>query len=482
MPDEADSIYLNGIDGTTGQYLVAPMDPKAAVASARGVPADEEKKGWLAKIRSMLSKPFRALPFDVDPRLASQAGWAIVFAAETPQVIRDALRPLIDLRRSQVPEDRCLVLDHRPGERMKDWLRRHGVYPGSVAPTKVPYYVLLVGDPTQLPFEFQCLLDVEYSVGRICFDSADEYRQYASSVVAYESAGSLSQAREVAWWGPRHSADRATHMSADGLIKPLHEGIPAEGSRPPEGPIAPSLGFRSRCMLAREATRDALAGLLHARDGERPAVVMTASHGMGWPLGDTRQLPETGALLTQDWGGFGEVKREHYLAADDLGEDARVHGLIALVFACYGLGSPAFDPYLTDRRKGPVAVAERPFVSALPRRLLGHPGGGALAVVGHVERAWGYSIKPPGLGPQIVPFRNFVGRVLSGEPVGHATKDFSEKYAVLSAELLDLLDETRPGPRPTDDQLARIWIERNDAQNYALLGDPAVRLRVDLLS
>ena len=80
-----------------------------------------------------------------------------------------------------------------------------------------------------------------------------------------------------------------------------------------------------------------------------------------------------------------------------------------------------------------------------------------------------------------MPFRNLIGRVLSGEPVGHATKDFSEKYAALSTELLSKLDETQPGTRPSDQELVWTWVERNDAQNYIVLGDPAVRLRVDQL-
>ena len=129
-----------------------------------------------------------------------------------------------------------------------------------------------------------------------------------------------------------------------------------------------------------------------------------------------------------------------------------------------------------------MKIAEQPFVAALPQRLLSHPNGGALAVLGHVERAWGYSIKPPGVGAQLQPFRNLIGRILSGEPVGNSTKDFSDKYAVLSAELLSELDESQPGGKPKDSELAWKWIERNDAQNYVVLGDPAVRVRVDLLT
>jgi hypothetical protein len=458
----------------TGNYLVPPLSAADAAAAARGQVAEAGHGGWLRRLRDALLRR-RALPFDVDPIDVARAGWGIVFAADTPSEVRGALEPLIAHRRRHVPPERCKVLEYRPGEAMRDWLKRHGVYTGSVAPTKVPYYLLLVGEPAAIPFEFQYLLDIEYAVGRLAFDRPDPYRLYAESVVAYETSATVPTAREVVYWGTRHPADRATQMSADCLITPLLRGVPAAPGQEQEPAIAEVLGFRGRGLLGRDATKANLAEVLHSA---RPALVFTASHGMGWPRGHENQLPAQGALLCQDWSGFGSVRPDHYLAAADIAADARLHGLVAFFFACYGAGTPAFDPFLTDRGRGPVAVAERAFVAALPQRLLAHPGGGALAVLGHVERAWGYSIRPPGVGPQLVPFRNGLGRILRGEPVGHATKDFSEKFAALSAELLDQLDETRPRPWPDERELARTWIERNDAQNYIVLGDPAVRLAV----
>jgi hypothetical protein len=35
--------------------------------------------------------------------------------------------------------------------------------------------------------------------------------------------------------------------------------------------------------------------------------------------------------------------------------------------------------------------------------------------------------------------------------------------------------------RPSDRDLVTWWLQRNDAQNYVLLGDPAARIRNDLL-
>ena len=173
MSDEI--VYLNGIDGVTGNYLVAPMTAAEAVAAARGRPQDSGLVGWLSKVRDILLRPFLGLPLDVDPTDVSRAGWGVVFAADTPDPVRAALEPLIAHRRTQVDPKRLKTLDYKPQEAMTDWLKRHGAYSGGVAPTKVPYYLLLVGGPESIPFEFQYLLDVEYAVGRLAFDRPEDY-------------------------------------------------------------------------------------------------------------------------------------------------------------------------------------------------------------------------------------------------------------------------------------------------------------------
>jgi len=383
------------------------------------------------------------------------------------------LKPLLDRRAGQAKE-LFKELEYEPGESREEWLGRYGAHGADVDPEKVPFFLLLVGDPAEMPFEFQCLLDMDYAVGRLTFDKPEDYGRYAKAVVEYETAAAVPTAREVVYWGTRHDLDTATEMSALGLITPLN----APGPKPGDPTLAARFKFGSRCLLAQDATKAHLMEVLHAREKPAPALLFTASHGMGgWPKGDTRERPANGALLCQDWPGFGSCKPAHYLTAAEIEPDARLLGVVAFVFACYGAGTPKYDAYLTDPAGGPLEVAAAPFVSALGQRLL---AGGALAVVGHVERAWGYSLADAKAGPQIQPFRNLIIRLLRGERVGQSTVDFSQRYATYSADLLNMLDPSRPGAgKPADMDLVGRWIERNDAQNYVIIGDPAVRLRVE---
>ena len=109
---------------------------------------------------------------------------------------------------------------------------------------------------------------------------------------------------------------------------------------------------------------------------------------------------------------------------------------------------------------------------------MSHPQGSALAAVGHIERAWSLSFESTTNVPLLTAFQNALGWILLGKPVGYAMKDFNEKYAVLSSGLSAMLENVGWGIAVPDDKLAFEWLQRNDAQNYVLLGDPATRLRV----
>jgi len=473
VPD--DLIYANGIDGLTGEYLVPPLQPSQLAMRVKEPLEDPGLVRELEQVWQAISQPTWGLPFNVHPENVAEAGWAIVFCPDEADAVKHALEPLIEHRRRRAGADQVKVLDYLPGEKWPEWLHRHGTAPGSIDPAKVPYYVLLVGDPSRIPFAFQYLLDVEYAVGRLHFDDLDGYRRYVTALVDYEEAAVAPRDKAAVFFGTRHPFDGATQLSADLLVQPL------AGSFQYGGRFADTVpGYQIHPpVLGQSATKAALSEILSGTGPvRRPALLFSATHGMGgWPPGHPDQRVRHGALLCQDWPGLGQVSSAHYFAAADVPADARVHGLVACFFACYGAGTPQADTFWHKPGEPPPIVAEEPFVAALPQRLLAHPEGGALAVIGHIERAWGYSFMARGKG-QLLPFQNAIGRILIGQPVGYAMKDFNEKYAALSANVSDVLEQMGFGKLVPDTQLARLWTERNDAQNYVVLGDPAAALKV----
>ena len=474
LAEDPTLLYVNGIDFNTGQYAFRPrsIDDIAKQVAQRHDPRSLEK--------TMGDKPRSfALPFRTTEKV-EDAGWGVIFPTNTPDAIRNALTPLIEFRRQRAGK-RLKVLDYRPGEQLRDWYTRQQISPGNFSLSKVPYYLLLAGPPDQLPFEFQYLLGIEYAVGRLAFDDPKDYAQYVSSVIAYESGKSVPNAKKISYWGTRHIGDAATRLSSTFLLDPLINGIPGDDGQPPINSVA---GFDQEFFLAKNATKANLLATLHAP--KPSALLFTASHGMAFNAGQAEQAAGQGALLCQDWQGFGSMKPEHFLSAADVADDANVNGMVAFLFACFGAGTPDKDQFVSDLSQAGSAppLAPKPFMAALPRRLLTHPKGSALAVVGHIDRAWGFSMQAPNVSaPQIETFSSTIGDVLSGKPIGHVMSGrFGARFAELSADLLNDISPTATGQRPNDRDLVNRWIERNDAQNYVLLGDPAVRIRSEDLT
>lgn len=465
---------FNGINGATGQYLMSDFGVQDISKVIRGEQLDAEHLAELKWSHQRATTAHYGVREGIDVTDLAQAGWGVIFGSDSDPAIHEALQPLLEHRRRQISgKDPSRYREfagregYHSGEAKQQFLARHGVGPGPVDPKRMPYYLLLVGDPESIPFRFQYQLDVQYAVGRIHFDTLGEYAQYARSVVEAEQS-LVKRPQRAIFFGVQNPGDRATKLSVNHLVKPLADSLEI---------LQPSWNIRT--CLAEEATKASLASIFSG--SQQPSLLFTASHGMGFPNGDSRQLAHQGALLCQDWPGpfghRGPIPEKFYFPGDDLSSEAEVAGLIAFFFACYGAGTPQRDDFAHQVYRQPVALAPSAFVAKLPQRLLGHPKGGALAVVGHVERAWGCSFLWPGVGRQVTVFEDVLTRIMSGHPIGSALEPMNERYAELSSDLSQELEEISFGKTPDDLALAGIWTANNDARSYIILGDPAVRVR-----
>ena len=399
--DTEEKFYFNGINGDSGNYDLPPMTGSELYSLIIG----EEEPENINELRyrhQQDSSSDLGVREGIDLKVLggdNGAGWGVIFHRDADPAIKEAMSELLVLREEQAGE-RFRLYEGGAGFRPKDsktkFLARHKAGPGPADPEVVPYYLLIVGSPEEIPYRFQTQLDVDYAVGRIHFDTLDEYANYARSVVDSEKGG-VKLPREMSFFGVANDDDRATQLSSQNLVLPVQKKLQGEYQ-----------DWRYSAFMGDDAIKKNLAALL---GGEKtPALLFSASHGMSFPIERNRQLDHQGAILCQDWPGprewEGAISQDHYFAGDDLSSDANLLGLVAFFFACYGAGTPHYDEFSKLSKRGRRAIAPNPFMAKLPEKMLGHPNGGALAVIGHVERAWGYSFMWPKAGKQTAVFED----------------------------------------------------------------------------
>lgn len=423
------------------------------------------------EVLALITEAHLGVASGVDPQKLKSSGWGVLFDADESPAVIEALRPLLDWRKAQAGP----LYQEYAGETgyteesKKTFLGEAGGL-GLVDPklNGIPYYLLFVGTPAQIPYNFQYLVDVQYAVGRIHFDTPAEYRLYAENVVAAEKK-QLVLARKAAFYGTANENDSTTQSSRTGLIEPLAKYVRDEALE--EGPK-----WEVACPPAEAVTKAGLVELV----SDAPALVMLAAHGASFPREEAKhQELFNGALLSQDHvfpadGSPKAMRLEAFLTAKDVPENARLHGSIFLIFACFSGGTPKFEDF-TEAGEKRKRLAEEAFLAALPKRLL---TGGALAVIAHVERAWTTSFETLAGKNQLQTFRSPLRELLVGSPVGFAMEAFNLKWAELAAQLAQNIRDDGENPnRPANHAgLRSTWEEMSDARNFCVIGDPAVRL------
>ncbi len=460
MPRQTE-IFVNGVD-LNGQPILAPLSREELVGELRKSllrPKEEFVPGAKA------ARSFRSVrAFFQDLRPAhdpAQAGWALLMHKDDEARLRPLLEPLVTHRKSQMQGNgRVEVHIFDQNQPPEVWLRQH------VVGSDHPYYNLIAASPGRISFRFQNSLDVRCAVGRLWFETDEEFRNYVNGILTVERSYGPIRAPKAFIFAPDH--DEATHISRSQMVAPLLNRLATDFSN-------------TEYSLGPDAIKGKLRSVLSRQD--KPALVFTASHGLAIRQGDPAQQEMQGSLVCQD------SRTSGYFGGSEIDAQCNLYGGIFFSFACYGAGTPSrsdFWHWIQEPSwQAQLKMYEAPsdFLANLPTRLLG-TAKPALAFVGHIDPAWTYSFLEPTTEEQrIYPFQAALMRILQGLPVGYAVKEFNEEYATLNADLLNMqieyeqmhVQNQQPAPF-WDTQLADVWMRRTDYQNYILLGDPAARI------
>ncbi len=405
-----------------------------------------------------------------------ETGWGVIFSTSAPAVLHEALKELLDHRRSQATRNQATYYKefigpsgYRPGETVQQFLARNGAGSGPANPEKVPYYLLIVGDPVEIPFEFQYGLDALYAVGRIYFDEPVEYTRYAHSVVLSErehAAGKFDLPKRMVIFATAHAGDPATKSAQNLLAEPLLLELTEQ---------APT--WQVDGLLAAEATKAHLAQTLQGE--QSPALLLTISHAAIYKKDHPDIHSRQGAIVCQDYQFGKPASPEVLFSGDDLAPQDALLGSIVFLFSSFTGGTPVKSDFVIKTRQQD-SIADQPFLARLPQKLLSHPNGGALAVIAHVDQIWAYSFTEMSSSTSdIGTFIKTLSRLMQGHTVGSAMEEFNRRYTFFSSLLADELKGiVFYGAQRDDQQLYAMLGRTIDARNYIVIGDPAVRLLV----
>jgi hypothetical protein len=230
--------------------------------------------------------------------------------------------------------------------------------------------------------------------------------------------GTFRLPRKVTFFSPAHEGDSATGWSSTIMIPKLSEAFAVEF---PE--------WERVHVLGKDAMKARLAEILAG--GERPAFTFITCQAY------TGEQPYTGAVICQDLPKFYSTKLvakpEDFNSGCDISPDATPFGTVSFIFTSSSVG---------------VENA----VAFLPQKLMGHPNGGSLAVIGCLEKLY--------LGTRNNPFLDRSG----------STEAFLEPYCRWIAGLARDL--------PVGLAVAALRGDTSVSTRWVILGDPAVRLMV----
>ncbi|MCC8455704.1 hypothetical protein LMJ43_36160, partial [Streptomyces rochei] len=104
--NEEDLLFFNGINGSTGDYLLPPLTAEQVSRIAQGEEFDPDHLYDLQQKKKLvegLDADFAPVE-GVDPKKLEETGWGVIFAYNADPAIQEALSELLEHRKKQATQ------------------------------------------------------------------------------------------------------------------------------------------------------------------------------------------------------------------------------------------------------------------------------------------------------------------------------------------------------------------------------------------
>jgi hypothetical protein len=324
-------------------------------------------------------------------------------------------------------------------------------------PGKVPLYLLIVGNPTDIPWDLQYALSQRHFVGRLDLDDVGLTNYLAALMDGW--AGMHADPGRAVVWSTDFAGDITRDMRTT-LAHPLFQALDADAEMTVD------------YLHDDDATHVALEAAL----ASRPSLVVTTSHGKTGPLDDHDLMAaDLGKLVDQN---------DHVMDIDSLTAGWEPQGAVWYAHACCSAGSRSASRFPDLLAQGSLAwrvVSEvgnlRSQTSPLPRALLGvrKPLRG---FVGQVEPTFDWTLRDAQTKQRLTDdiVQSLYNRLMQPWPIGYAFADYYESVGFFTTKWSMLKDQIDEGDEDARAPALRMRLTALDRQSAVLLGDPTAIL------
>ena len=327
----------------------------------------------------------------------------------------------------------------------------------------LPHYLLIYGTPNDIPWDLQYILNTVAFVGRLDLENT-ELEHYVNALLNnWVNVNSCSDKPVV--WAVDHGKNDITWLLRHAIAEPVATKLASDSQ----------VGEKMLRLVDNNATVNKLTEALVQ---QKPAFILTTSHGMTGPLSDQELMAKQLGLLVDN--------NFELLQPDKLLEQWQPDGAIWYSHACCSAGSDNETRYKGLISNGSTVEAILDGVAAIgaqvapfPKKLLGAEKP-LRAFIGQVEPTFDWTVRQPETKQILTRTLNdaLYNHMYQKDPetVGMAFEGYFRHVGQLFAQWENALRNVSKAIPDAEIAAVRTKLAALDRQSTVILGDPTACL------